>query len=110
MRQHTKGFWGDYTFKILLDVACNMSLPSIQDSDPVCPDGVLSRWPIDCPAYKPGLALLLKPQHKRKKLSRCVKLQLLMYVHQVLSRRLGAKNHNLSSTTAQLCWQLRSTA
>ena len=27
MRSHTSGFWGDYSFKLVLDVACNMSLP-----------------------------------------------------------------------------------
>ena len=33
MRSHTNGFWGDYSFKILLDVACYISLPSMKDSD-----------------------------------------------------------------------------
>ena len=37
----------------------------INDSDPVCPDGVLSRWPIGCPAYGPALKLLLKPSYKK---------------------------------------------
>ena len=79
----------------------------INDSDPVCPDGVLSRWPIDCLAYGPALKLLLKPAYKERGHGRALKRQLLMRVHFVLSGRLGANNHNLSSTTAQLCWQKR---
>ena len=110
MHSHTSGFWGDYSFKILLDVACNISLPSINDSDPVCPDGVLSRWPIACPAYGPTLKLLLKPSYKKLTNNKVLKRQVLMRVHFVLSGRLGANNHNLSSTAAQLCWQKRDTS
>ena len=110
MHNHTSGFWGDYSFKLLLDVACNISLPSIRDSAPVCPDGVLSRWPIACPAYGPALKLLLKPSYKKLTINKVLKRQLLMRVHFVLSERLGANNHNLSSTTAQLCWQKRDTS
>ena len=110
MREDTRGLWGDYSFKLLIDVACNMSLPSIKDSHPVCPDGVMSRWPVGCPAYRPGLRLLLKPRHKRRRHNRCVKRQLLVCVHKVLSGRLGANHHNVTSTLAQLCWQLRNTA
>ena len=95
---------------LLLDVACNMSLPSIKDSDPVCPDGILSRWPIDCPAYGPALKLLLKPLYKKLTNNKVIKRQVLMRVHFVLSGRLGANNHNLSSTSAQLCWQKRNTS
>ena len=110
IQNHTSGFWGDYSFKLLLDVACNISLPSIRDSEPVCPDGVLSRWPCACPAYGPALRLLLKPSYKKLTINKILKRQLLMRVHSVLSERLGANNHNLSSTTAQLCWQKRDTS
>ena len=110
LRKYTCGFWGDYSFKLLLDVACNISLPSIADNDPVCPDGVLSRWPIDCPAYGPALKLLLKPYYKRLAMRKGLKRQLLLRVHFLLSERLGANTHNLSSTAAQLCWQKRNTA
>ena len=110
MHNHTSGFWGDYSFKILLDVACNISLPSIKDSDPVCPDGVLSRWPIACPAYGPALKLLLKPSYKKLTNKNVFNRKILMRVHFVLSRRLGANKHNLSSTGAQLCWQKRDTS
>ena len=57
MHNHTSGFWGDYSSKLVLDVACNISLPPIKDRDLVCPDGVLSRWPIACLAYGPALQL-----------------------------------------------------
>ena len=82
-----------------------MSLPSIGDNDPVCPDGVLSRWPIDCPAYGPALKLLLKPSYRKVTMTKVLKRQLLMRVHLVLSEGLGANSHNLSTTAAQLCWQ-----
>ena len=107
MHNHTRGFWGDYTFKILLDVACNISLPSIKDKCAVCPDGVLSRWPIECPAYAPAIKRVLKPTYKNLMLSKYLKHHLLMRIHFILSARLGAKHHNLPSTMAQLCWQKR---
>ena len=110
MHSHTKGVWGDYTFKILLDVACNLSLPIIKDTYPVCPDGVLSRWPWNCPAYSLALKRLLKPAQKKKALHATLKRHLLMRVHFHLSARLGANSHNLSSTMAQLCWQKRANA
>ena len=108
MHTHTKGWWGHYSFKIMLDVACCMSLPSLNDSDPVFPDAVLSRWPINCPAYRPALKQLLKPKFQKQLHDTVLKRQLLMHVHCVLSRRLGAHIHNFASTTAQLCWQKRS--
>ena len=110
MHSHTSGFWSDSSFKILLDVACNISLPSIKDSDPVCPDGVLSRWPIACPAYGPALKLLLKPSYKKLTNNKVLKRLVLTRAHFVLPERLGANNHNLSSTAAQLCWQKRDTS
>lgn len=110
MHSHTKGVWGDYTSKLLLDVACNVSLTSIKDNSPVCPDGILSRWPVHCPAYGPALKRLLKRVHKKKKLHTTLRRQLLMRVHAHVSARLGANNHNLSTTLAQLCWQKRDNA
>ena len=110
MHNHTSGFWGDYSFKLLLDVACNIALPSIKDSDPVCPDGILSRWPIACPAYGSALKLLLKPSYKKLASNKVLKQKILMRVHSLLSGRLGAHKHNLSSTAAQLCWQKRETS
>ena len=110
MHSHTHGFWGDYSFKILLGVASNISLPSINDSYPVCPDGVLSRWPIACHAYGPALKLLLKPAYKKLTNNKVLKWQILMRVHFVLSGRLGANTHNISSTAASMCWQKRATS
>jgi len=110
MQTHTKGWWGQYSFKIMLDVACYMSLPSIKDNDSVFPDAVLSRWPINCPAYTPALKQLLKPKFQKELQKKALKRQLLMHVHRVLSHRLGANIHNFASTTAQLCWEKRSKA
>ena len=92
----------------MLDVACYMSLPSIKDNDSVFPDAVLSRWPINCPAYQPALKQLVKSKFHKQLHDKVLKRQLLMHVHCVLSRRLGANIHNFASTTAQLCWQKRS--
>ena len=58
----------------------------------------------------PALKLLLKPSYKKLTNNKVLKRQVLMRVHFVLSGRLGANNHNLSSTTAQLCWQKRDTS
>ena len=58
----------------------------------------------------PSLKLLLKPSYKKLTNNKVLKRQVLMRVHFMLSGRLGANNHNLSSTTAQLCWQKRHTS
>ena len=103
----TKGWWGDYSMKCMLDVPCNLGLPSLGAPVQLFPDVVLARWPVRCPAYVAGLRKLLKPQYKTKKLSADLKYKLLMRVHAKLSARLGAQHHSVSTTLAQLCWQER---
>ena len=71
------------------------------------PDAVLSRWPVGCPAYKPGLKKVLKPAYKKAVLKAGLKYKLLMYVHAKMSKRLGAATHRVPSTLAALCWDKR---
>lgn len=107
MSNNTKGWWGDYPMKCILDVPCTSGLRCLRDSEPVFPDMVLSRWPVRCPAYKAGLQALLKMRYKRNALGADLKYKLLMRAHAEISRRLGAQHHCVATTLAQLCWQKR---
>ena len=107
VRVRVRGWWGDYAMKCFLDVPCNLSLAQFNDRHTVFPDMVLSRWPINCPGYAKALKGLLKPKVRSRRMSAGMKTKLLMHVHRVMSRELGAQHHSLSSTLAQLCWQKR---
>ncbi len=107
MSTHTKGWFSDYAMKCILDVGCQCRISSTKSST-VFPGPLLSRWPVNCPAYKGALVKLLKPRFKKKKFCQKLKLKSLMYVHAVLSKELGGPGtHCVSSTLAQLCWQKR---
>ena len=93
--------------KCLLDVGCNATMRGIEDGQQVFPDVVLSKWPVKCPAYKTGLRQLLKKSYRASPLRAKVKYNLLMHVHAMMSKKLGAATHRVSSTLAQLCWQKR---
>ena len=103
----TKGWWGAYSMKCVLDVPCILGLPSLGAPVQLFPDAVLARWPVRCPAYLAGLRKLLKPQYKTTRLSNDLKYKLRMRVHAKLSARLGAQHHSVSTTLAQLCWRKR---
>ena len=108
LKHHTKGWFGDYAMKCILDVGCNVTLHSIQDTCQVFPDEVLSKWPVNCPAYSAALKKLLTPSYKGATIKRSLKHKLLMHVHCVVAKKLGGNPpHGLSSTLAQLCWQKR---
>ena len=81
----TKGWWGAYSMKCVLDVPCNLGLPSLGAPVQLFPDAVLARWPVRCPAYLAGLRKILKPQYKTTRLSNDLKYKLLMRVHAKLS-------------------------
>ena len=108
LRSNTKGWWADYAMKCVLDGLCNVGLPSIGDPAQIFSDTVLSRWPINCPAYSPGIKNLLKEQYKQCRLTADRKHQLLMLIHARLASKLGAHTYRLCGTLAQLqCWQER---
>ena len=107
MTTNTKGWFGDYAMKCILDVGCNATLYGIKDSRQVFPDAVLSRWPVNCPAYTQGIKKLLKSSYKNAVIRQSLKYKLLMHVHCTLSKKLGAATHRVPSTLAQLCWQKR---
>ena len=105
---HTKGWFSDYVMKCILDVGCSVTLHHIPDRRTVFPDEVLSKWPVNCPAYGPGLKKLLTRSYKGAPMKRGLKHKLLMHVHCVVSKKLGGNPpHWLSSTLAQLCWEKR---
>ena len=107
MSTHTKGWFSDYAMKCILDVGCQCRISSSKGST-VFPDVLLSRWPVNCPAYRPALVKMLKPKFKKKKFGQKIKLKSLMYVHAVLSKELGGPGtHCVSTTLAHLCWQKR---
>jgi hypothetical protein len=107
MSKHTKGWFGDYAMKLILDVGCQCRIYSSNGST-VFPDVLLSRWPVNCPAYRGAVVKMLKPKFKKKKFSKNVKWKSLMYVHAVLSKELGGPGTQCVPTTlAQLCWQKR---
>ena len=107
MGEHTQGWFGDYSMKCILDVGCNCSIQKTKDGKQVFPDAALSRWPVGCPAYEPGLKKVLKPAYKKAVLKAGLKYKLLMYVHAKMSKRLGAATHRVPSTLAALCWDKR---
>ena len=108
LKHHTKGWFGDYAMKCILDVGCTVTLHSIGDTRPVFPDEVLSRWPVNCPAYSAGLKNLLTRSYKDASMKKSLKHKLLMHVHSVVARKLGGNPPPcLASTLAQLCWQQR---
>ena len=107
-KRHTKGWFGDYAMKCLLDVGCAVTLHNIQDKRTVFPDEVLSKWPISCPAYAKGINKLLKPTHQGNALNKNVKRKLLMHIHCVVSKKIGGNPAlSLPSTLAHLCWEKR---
>ena len=108
LTHHTKGWFGDYAMKCILDVGCSVTLHLIRDKRQVFPDEVLSRWPVNCPAYAAGVKKLLKRSYKGAAMKRSLKQKLLMHVHCVVSKKLGGNPpQTLASTLAQLCWQKR---
>ena len=107
MGNHTKGWFGDYAMKCMLDVGTNCTIRATKDNRQLFPDAVLSKWPVNCPAYKTGVKKLLKPKYRTKLMNANLKYKVLMYVHAKLSKRLGAAHHSVSSTLAQICWQQR---
>ena len=106
---HTKGWCGEYAMKCILDVGCNATVHGITDGRQVFPDEVLSRWPVNCPGYGTGLQKVLKREYKSTVMRANLKYKLLMHLHSVLSKKLGAATHRVPSTLAQLCWQKRRT-
>ena len=109
LKQNTCGWFNDYAMKCILDVGCNCSIKLTMDSQ-VFPDALVSKWPVNCPAYAKGIKRLFKPQVTNRCLSSNMKYKCLMYIHAVLSKKLGGPGvHRLPSTLAQLCWQKRST-
>ena len=107
MDNHTKGWFGDYAMKCILDVGTNCIIKATKDNRQVFPDAVLSKWPVNCPAYKTGVKKLLKPKYRTKVMNANLKYKVLMYVYAKLAKRLGAAHHSVSSTLAQMCWQTR---
>jgi len=107
MVSHTKGCFGDYAMKCILDVGTNTTIKATGDTKSVFPDAVLSAWPVNCPAYTSGIKRLLKRQCKNKAIKMHLKYTLLLFVHARMSKRLGAAHHSVSSTLAQLCWEKR---
>ena len=93
--------------KCILDVGTNCSIKATKDNRQVFPDALLSKWPVNCPAYKTGVKKLLKPKYRTKVMNANLKYKVLMYVHAKLAKRLGAAHHSVSSTLAQMCWQKR---
>ena len=109
LKRHTKGWFGDYAMKCLLDVGCAVTLQKIQDKRAVFPNEVLSKWPIGCPAYAKGVKKLMKPAYKGKTLNKGLKRNLLMHVHSVVSKKIGGNPPlSLPATLAHLCWEKRS--
>ena len=107
MSSHTRGWFGDYAMKCILDVGCQCRLHSSHGST-VFPDPLLSRWPVQCPAYKAAMVPMLKPKFKKRAFKKHLKWKSLMYVHAVVSKHLGGPGtHCVSTTLAQLCWQKR---
>ena len=108
LKRHTKGWFGDYAMKCILDVGSCVTLHHIRDKRNVFPDEVFSRWPVNCPAYAGGLKKLLTRTYKGKYMKTDLKQKLLMHVHCVVSKKLGGNPpHSLPSTLAQLCWKKR---
>jgi len=107
MDSHTKGWFGDYAMKCILDVGTNCTIKATKDNRQVFPDALLSKWPVNCPGYKTGVKKLLKPKYRTKVMNANLKYKVLMYVHAKLAKRLGAAHHSVSSTLAQMCWQKR---
>ena len=107
MAANTRGWFGDYAMKCILDVGCNCSIHSTKDSQ-VFPDALLSKWPVSCPSYSAGLRNVLKPKFRTKSRNRKLKYKCLMYLHAVLSKKLGGPGtHRVPCTLAQLCWKKR---
>ena len=69
MSNHTKGWFGDYAMKLILDVGCQCRIYSSNGST-VFPDALLSRWPVNCPAYKGALVKMLKPKFRKQAFSK----------------------------------------
>ena len=110
MSANTRGWFSHYAMKCILDVGTNCSIHSTNNS-PVFPDALLSKWPINCPAYSAALRSKFKSKFKKKTLRADLKFKCLMYVHAVLSKKLGGLGiHGVSSTLAHLCWQKRTKA
>ena len=107
MDNHTKGWFGDYAMKCILDVGTNCTIKATKDNRQVFPDALLSKWPVNCPGYKTGVKKLLKPKYRTKVMNANLKYKVLMYVDAKLAKRLGAAHHSVSSTLAQMCWQKR---
>ena len=99
--------FGDYAMKCILDVGLNCMIKATKDNRQVSPAAVLSKWPVNCPAYKTGVKKLLKPKYRTKVMNANLKNKVLMYVHAKLAKRLGAAQHWVSSTLAQMCWEKR---
>ena len=96
--------------KCILDVGCTVTLHLLRDKRQVFPDAVLSRWPVNCPAYAAGLKNLLKRSYTGAAMKRSLKHKLLR-VQCVVAKRLGGNPpHCVPSTLAQLCWQKRAWA
>ena len=109
LKQNSRGWFNDYAMKCILDVGCNCSIKLTKDLQ-VFPDALVSKWPMNCPAYAKGIRNLLKPRVRNLRLSSTIKYKCLMYIHAVLSKKLGGPGvHRLPSTLAQLCWKKRST-
>ena len=105
MSANPRGWFSDYAMKCILDVGSNCSINS-SNGFPVFPDALLSKWPVNCPAYSAGLRRLFKPKFKKKVLRADMKFKCLMYTHAVLSKQLGGPGtHRVSSTLAHLCWR-----
>ncbi len=107
MDNHTKGWFGDYAMKCILDVGTNCTIKATNDNMQVFPGALVSKWPVNCPAYKTGVKKLLKPEYRMKVMNAKLKFKVLMYVHAKLAKKLGAAHHSVSSTLAQICWQKR---
>ena len=104
---NTRGWFNDYAMKCILDVGCNCSINATKGSE-VFPDALLSKWPVNCPAYSAGVRDVLKPEFRGQRLNRNLKHKYLMYLHAVLSKKLGGPGtHRVPSTLAQLCWKKR---
>ena len=87
---------------------CNATVAGIKDKRQVFPDEVLSRWPVNCPAYAAALKRLLTRAYKGAAMKRSLKQKMLMHVHCVVAKKLGGNPpHCVPSTLAQLCWQKR---
>ena len=56
------------------------------------PDMVLSQWPTGCLAYAAALKELLRPKFRPGAMAASRKRDLLMHVHRVMSRELGAQH------------------